>query len=135
MCAEDEAGQPQVHIVTPVPLPYTARSTAVLRSMMYETTPSPGIPLLDDLLDDDPIDSVGARTGLPQVPTNEALRITRLENPIEPLLLALLSPETAKEQDNIFVPPSAYCQCKADCIRWACVDEYTRNMSLNAWGY
>ena len=70
MCAEDEAGQPQVHIVTPVPLPYTARSTAVLRSMMCkelqgtdhrrymphalnyldETTPSPGIPLLDDLV-------------------------------------------------------------------------------------
>lgn len=70
MFAEDEAGQPQDHIVTPVPLPYTARSTAVLRSMMYkelqgndhclyaphmfnysdENTPSPGIPLLEDLV-------------------------------------------------------------------------------------
>ena len=36
MYAEDKAGQPQDHIVTPVPLPYTARSTAVLRSMMYK---------------------------------------------------------------------------------------------------
>lgn len=81
---------------------------------------------------------VGTRTGLPQAPTNanpEAPRITRLENPIEPLLLALLSPKTAAEQDNTFVPPSAYCQCKADCIRWTCINEYTKNMSLNAWGY
>lgn len=60
----------------------------------------------------------------------------RLPNPIEPMLQALLTPELAKEQEGIFIPPSAFCQCKSDSIRSSCEEEYTRNdVSLNAWGY
>jgi hypothetical protein len=71
MSPECEAGQRQVHIVTPIPLPYIAPSTAVLQSMMrkelkgtdyhsYQRSyaqpcidkkaPSPDIPLLEDLV-------------------------------------------------------------------------------------
>ncbi|KAF8340953.1 hypothetical protein F5887DRAFT_1076706 [Amanita rubescens] len=142
MSPECEAGQRQVHIVTPIPLPYIAPSTAVLQSMMRKELKdkkahSPDIPLLEDL-DNDPVGSVQVPTADAQQASKNAdpepPRITHLGNPIEPLLLALLSPNTA-EQDNTFVPPSPNCRCKADCIQWSCIHEYTKNVSVNAWGY
>lgn len=90
--------------------------------------------------DDDPVD--GAQVPVADAhqasknadPGSPRIIRTRLGNPIEPLLLALLSPNAA-EQDNTFVPPSANCRCKADCIQWSCIYEYTKNVSVNAWGY
>jgi len=144
MSLESEAGQHQLHIVTPTPLPYIAPSTVVLQSMIRKelkdkNAHSSGIPLLEDL-DDDPVGGtqVPPEADAQQASKNadpEPPRITRLGNPIEPLLLALLSPKTAAEQDNTFVPPSANCRCKADCIQWSCIYEYTKNPSVNAWGY
>jgi len=59
----------------------------------------------------------------------------QLPNPIEPLLLALLTPEMAEEYDGSFIPPSPYCRCRADSIQLSCQEEYTKDASLNAWGY
>ncbi|KAK2463070.1 hypothetical protein APHAL10511_004725 [Amanita phalloides] len=93
-------------IVTPIPLPYAARSKAVLRSMVSrelqvdDSPQSPVIPLLggpyQDLIGHTFSDSErNMRRNVLEPPYTAPL-----PNPIEPLLLALISPERARQQDN-----------------------------------
>jgi len=155
MCPEEPevftGGNQQHNIATPIPLPYNVRSNAVLRSMMRKELRDRKGAISDTLLitqfehelDGRETSATSSRTQIQVEDTIDAQEDAmptsstyfKLPNPIEPLLLALLTPEMAEEYDSSFIPPSPYCRCRADSIQWSCQEEYTKNASLNAWGY